>query len=886
MKKILNISALICVAVVLFLTYTASAADWDTSATAGVATAAEKNNAIILSYVSGSGARSASAEKKFDFSANSQINLSFSVEVSGLDSSVNRRIYIRKNSTTQIELINFSNDSIYVLGNKDTKISGITLEEGKIYNVIAGINAVDGSVSIFLDGNQVFSGKIDSKKWNKLDLSNFRVYIRNNTTVKTETGASDFIIRDFETSDSVTDFSTVPEDGSTSIDADAADAIEVDFDGIVLPDVFNAENFQLTENEIEIPFSVKGCGKTAYVKPDTGFLGNKTYKLKVKNVCDLLGNVVIPEKTIKFITVDDDYKKPVVNLTCDKNEFATTESARLNISAESEIGIAKIELYVDGILQETFSGSTTYDLKCDAGKHEVYAEVYDKNNYSTVSDTLKLNFFENVAPVVKISGVTGGESVEKSSLNKIKIDVTDADGEVVKTEIYDGTELIASLNEIPVSYDFSGLSYGRHLIVVKAYDNYGAMSQAAVSFTVTVSATQTVRVSTDYSDYKSAGSVFPTGLSKGLFDENTTALKSSNEYGEEHGTVVEYTVYGNPDANTWSYLETSYTASGYQLDMDVYPLSDQGQIYTYFKTDKVVLDPFTIEGGKINVKGYQKEKATADFTSGEWHHLTVITDSIGLKYSVFVDGKAVAENFTLSPGLGALDTRIGISANGTKDKVGFAFDNLQIVYNEPAPQITAVGYDDADDCDMVSPTARVLRFKTNVGLNAVTVKKENINLYKGNVKVPFESAAWSDEYNEVQITVSEPLQSNTNYKLELTDEIMDSSNTPLPGSIYAYFSTSFKDIDVVSYEMNQSNGKIAPVVKIKNSTNVSKSIFAIVNVMTDQQTTEMLVKEIKTSPATESEVSLGSFNVSDSQTAEIYFWDDLIRQNVITDVLK
>ena len=30
------------------------------------------------------------------------------------------------------------------------------------------------------------------------------------------------------------------------------DAIKVDFDGIVSPSVFNAENFQLTENEIEI----------------------------------------------------------------------------------------------------------------------------------------------------------------------------------------------------------------------------------------------------------------------------------------------------------------------------------------------------------------------------------------------------------------------------------------------------------------------------------------------------------------------------------------------------------------------------------------------------------------------------------------------------------
>lgn len=886
MKRILNISALICVAVALFLTYTVSAADWDTSATDGVAAAVEKNNELTLSYDSGSGARSASAEKKFDFSENSQINLAFSAEVSGLDSSVNRRIYMRKNSTTQIELINFSNDSIYMLGNKDTKIPDVTLEEGKTYNVIACINAADGSISVFLDGNKVFSDNIDSAKWNKLDLSNFRIYIRNNTTSKTETCASKFIIRNFEASDTVTGFGTVPEDGSTSVDAAAVDAIKVDFDGIVSPSVFNAENFQLTENEIEIPFTVKGIGKTAYVKPDTAFSENKTYKLKVKNVCDLLGNVVIPEKTIMFITVGDDYKKPVINLTCDKSDFVTTESARLNISAESEIGIEKIELYVDGVLKETFSGSTTYDLKCDAGNHDVYAVVYDTNNYSAVSDTIKLNFSENLAPVVKISGVTNGESIEKSSLDKIKIDVSDEDGEVLRTEIYNGTELIASLDKTPVSYDFSGLPYGRHLIVVKVYDDKGAMSQASVSFTVTVSASQTVRISTDYSDYKSAGNTFPKGLSKGLFDQNTTALKSSNEYGEEHGTVVEYTVFGNPDANTWSYLETSYTASGYQLDMDVYLLSDMGQIYTYFKTNNIVLDPFTIERGKINVKGYSKEKATADFTAGEWHHLTVITDIIGLKYSVFVDGKAVAENFTLTPGLGAIDMRIGISANGTKDKVGFAFDNLRIVYNEPAPQITAVGYDDADDCTEVSPAAKVLRFKTNVGLNAVTVKKENINLYKGNIKVPFESAVWSDDDNEVQITVSEPLQSNTNYKLEITDEVMDSSNTPLPGSIYAYFNTSFKDVDVVSCTINKSNGKIAPVVKVKNSTNASKSIFSIVNIMSDKQTTEMLVKEIKISPSTESEVSLGSFNVGDSQTAEIYFWDDLIRQNAITDVLK
>lgn len=882
MNKILKVFFALSVLLAVIVTAISAQAEWTTTdGTGSYASVAE--NIITLKCDSGTSARSAAAEREYDFSGNSRISISFTAAVKGSDSTVNRRVYIRKNSANQIELLNFCADGVYFMGDKTANADGLKTAENKDYAIDIGINPQTRGICFYFDGTKVYDGTIDSTKWGKLDLAHTKIYIRNNST--SESGASEFVLKNFVTGDFAKGYKSYPENNSRAENAEQLQNIRVEFDGAVMPSVYAKENFVLMRNGAEVEFSVARTGRTAVITPSDGFSEGTEYILTIKAVKDLLESTVAENAQITFATVADTYVKPSVRIDCTDIGINSAKSTVLDIIVESVNGIKKIEMYVNGKCTETFAESTAYIFKAEAGTYSIYATVYDDNDCTAKSNVITLNVAENKLPEITIAGITNGDSVQTSDLKNINISAADSDGKVEKLQIFDGTRFLTETEGDSMTADLSALALGRHAVTVKAYDDGEAYAEKTVFFTLCENATEKVYLNTDYSDYKSSGSTFPSGIYKGSFDEKTAQIKSSTEYGDEHGTVVEYSVSGDAEAATWSSWETYYTSSAFKMEMDIYLLSDDGQIYSYFKTNSAVQDPFVIEGGTISFKGVSGEKASQKITSGEWHNLTVYADAAELKYSAWLDGILVADKFTLQTGLSEIETRIGVYAAGTKDKVGFAFDNLKITHIEAKPQIIQIGYDKIDNCATVASDAKQLRLKTNIALNAPSVTKENINLLCGGVKMPYASAEWSDN-GEVVIELSEPLKSNQSYTIELTEEVADVSGMPFSGSVNAYFNTHFADIDVISAEMNASGSKIEPKAVIKNSSDKTKTVYVILNIMSGKTTDKMFVKEYRVSANAEAEIAPGVFNISGSQTAEMYFWESLSAQKVITDVCK
>ena len=144
------------------------------------------------------------------------------------------------------------------------------------------------------------------------------------------------------------------------------------------------------------------------------------------------------------------------------------------------------------------------------------------------------------------------------------------------------------------------------------------------------------------------------------------AIRSSNEYGDEHGTVVEYACEGEGARDTWIYFNTYNTTQSFMIEKYKINLSEKRKVSFYFKDGSSIIDPLTFEGGKLVVGGING-KTTVNFQVGEWHKLRILANMNDHVFSVWVDGEAVAENCGLRPNQINIETRISLSPQGETD---------------------------------------------------------------------------------------------------------------------------------------------------------------------------------------------------------------------------
>ncbi|WP_133500732.1 Ig-like domain-containing protein [Cognatilysobacter terrigena] len=182
--------------------------------------------------------------------------------------------------------------------------------------------------------------------------------------------------------------------------------------------------------------------------------------------------------------------------TVSASESGTSGTITLSATASDNVGVSKVEFYVDGALKGTDT-SSPYSMTLNSttltnGSHTLVAKAYDAagnvGSSSSVAFSVSNASSDTTAPTVSAS--------ESGASGTITLSATASDNVgVSKVEFYVDSALKGTDTSSPysVTLDSTTLANGSHTLVAKAYDaagNVGSSSSVAFSVSNTTTATE------------------------------------------------------------------------------------------------------------------------------------------------------------------------------------------------------------------------------------------------------------------------------------------------------------------------------------------------------------------------------------------------------------
>jgi subtilisin family serine protease len=186
--------------------------------------------------------------------------------------------------------------------------------------------------------------------------------------------------------------------------------------------------------------------------------------------------------------VANDTTPPTVSVTAPRAGSSISASTTLTASASDNVGVARVEFYVDGKLIATDTASpytTTWNPATVAlGTHSITAKAYDQAGNSTTSAAVSIKVTDTTVPSVSITSPAGGSSVTHSSTVSVAATATD-NRAVSKVLFY--VNNVLKCTDTTASYTCNwavpsqkGVKY---TVTVRAYDS--SNNTASTSVTVT-----------------------------------------------------------------------------------------------------------------------------------------------------------------------------------------------------------------------------------------------------------------------------------------------------------------------------------------------------------------------------------------------------------------
>ena len=214
---------------------------------------------------------------------------------------------------------------------------------------------------------------------------------------------------------------------------------------------------------------------------NTSAIANGTYTLSAK-AYDAAGNA--GQSAGVTVTVNNDKTPPTAAITSPVGGATVLGTATVNVAASDNVGVSKVELYINGQLAGTknaapysFSWATgSYPI----GSNSLFAYAYDAAGNRAQSAAVQVNVTvqDTVAPVVAVASPLDNARIGYSTT--IKASATDNTGVVKMTVSVDGV-IKASFNSNTLTWTLRKLRGGRHTIVVRAYDAAGNVGSKAVT---------------------------------------------------------------------------------------------------------------------------------------------------------------------------------------------------------------------------------------------------------------------------------------------------------------------------------------------------------------------------------------------------------------------
>jgi hypothetical protein len=227
---------------------------------------------------------------------------------------------------------------------------------------------------------------------------------------------------------------------------------------------------------------------------NTTSVTNTTHTLYAK-AYDATGNVGQSSNiTVKVNNPVPDTTKPTVSVTFPANNAIVSGSVTITANASDNVGVSKVEFYVNGVLQATDSVSpytSNWNTKSIAnGSYTITAEAYDAaGNIGKSSSVLVSVNNDKTVPTVSIvspvnkATVTGTQTITASASDNMGVS---------KVEFYVNGVLQATDTASPYTFSWNtnSIANGSYTITAKAYDAAGNVGQSS-NLSVTVSNNKT-----------------------------------------------------------------------------------------------------------------------------------------------------------------------------------------------------------------------------------------------------------------------------------------------------------------------------------------------------------------------------------------------------------
>lgn len=722
-------------------------------------------------------------------------------KLSGIDSNIARRVTLYQNGTLNFcELIRTEGNVLSLFKDECNEVS---LEAGKEYTLDLAVDTSTKDAWAYFDGVKLYEDNLGSK-WKSFDYENLVFELQNTSSVKV-TASEELLITELTVTGATGTITSTPENGASFINAESIKSFTLDMGGLVTDETY--EGITLTANGKETGFLAEKDGDVLIIVPEGGVCEGTKYVISIPKATDFSGRVFAENVEISFMTADDDYVYPVLEISGDDTVYEGKKAVIKAVVTASEID--RVEFFVDDILEKTVTGNSgeyVLELERGAGEYTVGAIAYDSMGASSFLEEITVTVLENHPTVISIP-LEDGMTYKKEELSELLIACEDEDG-IEKIEIFVDSKSIAAENAASYIADLSALADGRHVLTVKAYDSTETVTENTISFTAEGAEEENVHYSNDFSEYESEGGVIPDGMTGAGSggDEKYISL----DIGGEHGKVLKFStngevVSGKTAYGSWLRIPTSGTANYFEFEMDLFFEKKADSSFTLMMKD-------TASSNLMQDLSFTADEITLRTTAGnlafpyneeEWYHLKVCTDLQSKTWSIYLNEEALAENTPLTnKSIVLADTRFIMYTNeGTAASV--YIDNVSVKYREKKAAVVDVGYDGKKGTAKISPDAKKIELYFNSTLDDTTVNTDNVEIDG----VTLRSVSFDSGTKKISIVPDIQLESEKSYTVKLKESILLKGGEALGRDILVDIATGTRALDAINVKENLSSDK-------------------------------------------------------------------------------
>jgi len=276
-----------------------------------------------------------------------------------------------------------------------------------------------------------------------------------------------------------------------------------------------------------------------------------------------------------------DTQPPTVSISAPASGATLTGTVSVTASASDNVGVTKVEFYLDGALKSTDTTSPyawSFDTTTAAnGSHTLSAKAYDAAGNVGTSTSVSVTVSnttggDTTPPTTSVTAPANGATVSGT----VTVTATGSDNVgVTKMEIYiDGTLRTSNTNATSISYSWNTTTFanGSHTIVSKAYDAANNVGTSA-TITVTVSNSTVSQLLGNPGFENGSTNTAPWTTSSGVVDNSTGEAAHSGSwkawmdgYGSAHTDSILQQV-AIPSGKTsatltfWLHIDTAETTT-------------------------------------------------------------------------------------------------------------------------------------------------------------------------------------------------------------------------------------------------------------------------------------------------------------------------------------